>query len=199
VSDPPPLISLTGFGPFLDVTENPSQRLVERLASEPPPGVRLAARVLPVDFRSVRIALESHWRSLGRRPQALIATGVHRGDTLRVERLARRDASSQATDVSGLRGARVPLPGDWPERLETELDLGEALEALGSSGEVRVEASDDAGGYLCERAYYLTLARARELGVPGLFVHIPAGQHGLERQVAAAFGELLRSMSRARA
>ena len=46
-----PLLLVTGFGPYEDVEENPSGRLVERLDLDPPAGVEIAARILPVSFR----------------------------------------------------------------------------------------------------------------------------------------------------
>ena len=38
-----PLLLVTGFGPYEDVEENPSGRLVERLDLDPPAGVEIAA------------------------------------------------------------------------------------------------------------------------------------------------------------
>jgi pyroglutamyl-peptidase len=44
-------VLVTGFEPFGGAEANPSQKLVEALSSDPPPGVELAAAVLPVAWQ----------------------------------------------------------------------------------------------------------------------------------------------------
>ncbi len=48
-----PLALLTGFGPFLDVEENPSGMLAEAIGKDAPPGLDIKAAVLPVSYREV--------------------------------------------------------------------------------------------------------------------------------------------------
>ena len=43
-----PLLLVTGFEPFLDVSRNPSGELAELLMEEPGAGVEVVGRVLPV-------------------------------------------------------------------------------------------------------------------------------------------------------
>ena len=47
------LLFLTGFGPFVDVEENPSGLLVERLDGRALGGLAVHGRVLPVTFDGV--------------------------------------------------------------------------------------------------------------------------------------------------
>ena len=57
--------------------------------------------------------------------------------------------------------------------LATELPLENLADALREAGAEDVRISEDAGGYVCERTYYLVLQRAKDAGVPGLFLHVP--------------------------
>lgn len=170
-----PLISLTGFGPFPGVERNASEELVRGLAASPPPEVAIEACVLSVDFREVARELEAHLGGLSAPPRALVATGVHRGTSLRLERRARREAGSLALDNAGRAGSEAGLDPRWPAELSTDLDLAAIERALEWPD---VTHSDDAGGYLCERVYYLTLRHARALGIPALFVHVPGVEVG---------------------
>lgn len=172
-----PLILVTGFGPYEEVEENPSARLVERLDAEPPEGVELSVRILPVSFRGAPAELDDALEALDpRRPDLIVGLGVHKkGKTFRLERRATTTLKPGRPDVLGVDGADVPLsPG--PD-LQTTLDLDELTETLRKAGAKKVEVSDDAGGYVCERLYRHALERGRELGVPVLFVHVPALEH----------------------
>jgi pyroglutamyl-peptidase len=177
-----PLIVLTGFGPFGAVEVNASELLVRSFQGEPPAGVELHGAVLDVDYRAVARQLSDLWAALPRPPAALVATGVHRGPALRLERCARRAADSPKEDRSGLVGAQAELDPSWPARRSTGLDLPALAAAMTAAGEVPAGVSDDAGGYLCERAFYLTLGAAERWGVPALFVHVP----GVDRCSSAA-------------
>ena len=185
------MISLTGFGPFPGVPRNASADLVERLASRRERKVGVHTAVLPVAFEEVALALERHFEGLAPAPIALVATGVHRGDSLRIESRAGRVATSFKPDAEGRVGqGHDPNPA-WEAELYSGLDLDEIARVLGDGPGPEVTRSDDAGGYLCERVYYLTLRKARALGVPALFVHIPGVEHGPVEDLLPAFDRLL--------
>jgi pyrrolidone-carboxylate peptidase len=80
----------------------------------------------------------------------------------------------------------VPRDGSAHERgvLATGFDLEACAEILRAAGAAEIALSRFAGGYVCERIYYHALFRARELGLPALFVHVPpATAVPVERQV----------------
>ena len=180
---PPRLVLLTGFEPFLDVAVNPSGELARALRDVPPAGIEVYGGVLPVSVERVPAAYDALLDQLGpRSPDLLLATGVHRGPSFRLERRARARLRSEQADNDG-RPAAGTTVGDGVDRA-TELDLDALERALAEAGAAETAVSDDAGGYVCERTYHHVLTRAEELGVPGLFLHVPPlDAVPLERQV----------------
>ena len=121
-----PLVLLTGFEPFLDVAENPSGAVALALAAEPPEGVEVAGGVLPVSLERLPGAYDALLADLEpRRPDLLLATGVHRGPQFRLERFAHARLHSDQFDNDGRPVAGVTV-GDGIDR-RTPLDL-DALE-----------------------------------------------------------------------
>ncbi|MCB9915276.1 MAG: hypothetical protein H6828_09020 [Planctomycetes bacterium] len=168
----PPVVLVTGFEPFLDVARNPSGLLAQRLEHEPPAGVSVLGRVLPVSFSATPPVLAGALaEARGAGARALLGLGVHRGAWFRLERGARARLDSPKADDQGLYAAEL---GPLGERdLATTLDLDALAEVLRAAGATDVRTSDDAGGFLCERAYYDLLAAGEALGVPALFLHVP--------------------------
>lgn len=183
-----PLVLVTGFGPFLDVTHNPSGEVARALALAPPAGMEIAAGVLPVSFAGAPAGLEALLDGLRPRiPDALLGLGLHRGSWLRLELRARAAMTSPKRDSEGRSGAELgPLPGG---ELRSGLDLAVLAEDLRAAGADDVRLSDDAGGYVCERTYRATLEAGARLARPALFLHVPSAEHlSIERQA-----ELLRA------
>ena len=166
------LVLVTGFGPFPEVAHNCSGPLALALQDHPPPGVEVLSKVLPASFRR---APETYDELLGaageRRPSLLLALGVHREAGFRLERRARRTLTeSERLDVDGTVAREVSEEGP---SLDTPLDLDAVARTMARAGPETFLVSQDAGEYVCERTYRHLLERARELDVPGLFVHVP--------------------------
>ena len=168
-----PLVLLSGFGPFEGVERNPSGEVARALAASPPSAADVLAAVLPVSFTR---APES-WGALEacgapRRPDLLVALGVHGDRGFVLERVARgRLADAERPDVDGT-VAFGATDADARDR-ETVIDLHALRSTLRASGVLDVRISEDAGGYVCERLYSHVLGRGGALGVPALFVHVP--------------------------
>lgn len=160
---------VTGFGPFLGVERNPSGLLAESLDADPPPGLRVHGRVLPVSFAGVPGAWDAALAEMEGDAELLLAMGVHRGPSFRLERRARARVGGGRPDNDG---DSAPLELEGGE-YATGLDLDALARALSLAGAREVAISDDAGAYVCERTYHHVLRRADELGVPGLFLHVP--------------------------
>jgi pyroglutamyl-peptidase len=166
------LILLTAFGPFPGVERNPSREVAAALEREPPPGVRILFRELPVTFLGAPPAIDAFLAEHKReRPAALVGIGVQRRATFRLERRARGRYDSERPDNDGL--APVQLGLDVGAELSTRVDLERLAEGLRRAGAPAVEISTDAGGYVCERTYHQLLLRGEELDLPTLFLHIP--------------------------
>ena len=177
---------LTGFGPFLNVSENPSGRLAEALhgtllATAKGP-IQLCSKVLAVKYETV--ASETLLAARQIDAIGILGMGVARGASApRVERTGHArcdgitpDAAGQTRETLG----EIPvLVTPWAEPL---------ARALG------VDVSDDAGGYVCNAWLYGVLAALAEpvlpsasrprLLTPVAFLHLP--DSGLAADVLAA-------------
>lgn len=166
----PPVRTLliTGFGPFLDVTENPSWEAIRDLEGAQIGSTRIAVARLDVTYAGAARQLDE---ALARtRPQHVLALGVCRDAGLRLEHVARNLDTSPAPDAAGERRPGERIAPDGPDTLPTRLPLDLLRRALTEAG-FEVLDSDDAGGYLCNHLFYELLTRRTE-GLAG-FVHVP--------------------------
>lgn len=163
-----PVVLVAGFGPFLEVVDNPAARLAREVDGRHGGGVRLVGRVMPVSYARGPSACLAWAAELG--ADAIVGIGVARGRELPLlERLGRRDADRALADVDG--EALADLGG--PEVVE--LAGVEALaEALG------VGVSEDAGRYVCN-AWIHRVGRA--FAGPVAFLHVPDEGFDVERLV----------------
>ena len=130
------------------------------------------AEVLPVVYAEVGGRLSE----LGRvfRPDIAIHFGLAQSCTgFRLERTARNSFFPRHADNAGI----VPSQGaicEGPETLPSSLPLDAIQAALAGAG-LPVEWSDDAGGYLCNTVFTLSVAGTVEAFRPTMsgFVHVP--------------------------
>lgn len=180
---------ITGFGPFEGVEHNPSGELARLLGQRPD----CRGCELPVTFCGAPEVLDQELMDLGQPPLGILSLGVHPGQGFRLEQQARGTLLGDRPDNEGITVSSLGLEG---EVLSTSLDL-EALEAaLRGAGARQVEQSQDAGAYVCERVYFCSLQRGRDLGVVVLFLHVPPAKIlGVESQlplVSALVDEFMR-------
>jgi pyroglutamyl-peptidase len=185
----PALIVVAGFGPYEEVSANPSGAAALALAADPPPAIEVRAGCLPTSFRRAPAAWDALLAGVeGRAPDLLVGLGRHKGSFLRLERRARgRLEGLERRDVDGCTAAEAAPGGD--ERASA-LDLDRIAAGVRARTGYAVTVSEDAGGYVCERFYHHLLGRAEELGVPGLFAHVPPA----EALGGEALAELLRAL-----
>lgn len=142
---------VTGFGPFDDVVFNPSGAIARALAEAPPDGWRVTQALLPVTFEGAPPAIDEALSSMDAPLDLVLGLGVHRGRSFRLERRARLQSGEFVTRV----------------------DLQAQALALISAGAGAVMISNDAGNYVCERAYHQQLLRSDEFCTNALFLHVP--------------------------
>jgi pyrrolidone-carboxylate peptidase len=165
-----PLVFVCGFGAFERVRRNPSGEIVRALAADPPSGLRVEARVLPVSFERAPREWDRFLKDK-RRPALCLGLGVAKKPGFRLERFGRPTLKCiQRADVDGRLPAEFSRPGP---ALETGIDLPGLCSALRARGPVRVRVSRTAGGYVCERICHHLLMRSESLGSQGLFIHVP--------------------------
>jgi len=170
-------IVLTGFNPFGGLEVNPSAVVVERLAAAPPPGVELAAAVLPTEYAAADARLAALLAAAP--PAALLALGVARGSAeVRLERFALNLDDSEPDNAGDAPRGRVIAP-EGPAAYRSTLPL-EALHAALAAEGFPVALSNHAGTYLCNHVFYRArheLARQGSAAPCGL-IHLPESAAG---------------------
>jgi pyroglutamyl-peptidase len=167
-------VLITGFEPFDGRTRNASADFADfaraEAASWRARGFLIQTALLPVSYARIEEALElaigaGAW-------DALVCVGEAKTPWLRLETTARNEDNSQAVDNDGVCRSRTPIRAGAPAELPSGLDLDSMRWRLELAG-LPVKTSDDAGGFLCNRVFYLAAVRAeaRRAG----FVHVPAG------------------------
>jgi pyroglutamyl-peptidase len=171
-------VLVTGFEPFGGAHVNPSQKLVEALASEPPDGAAVATVVLPVAWDR---AADELLRTLEReQPELVVCFGQADGRAhVEIERFALN--FDEGSDEEG-EERRAEISADGPVAYRSSLPVDAIVEALRADG-IPAAASRDAGGFLCNHVFYILMgALAGRVGVRGGFVHVPLlPEQALER------------------
>jgi len=170
---------LTGFGPFLSVVDNPSERLATYFATHPVPGHSLTTRVAPVSFREATAIMQQAVAvggSEGRPFDLILMLGVATNRPhWSVERVGRNRSTTAALDCENRRWPYPSIVADAPEILPATLPTAELVSALEAAGLPAV-ASDSAGDYLCNHLLFWTLSHliAQNHSARAGFLHIPA-------------------------
>ena len=162
---------VTGFGPFETWTENTSELAVRRLEALTLPSVVTA--VLPVSYaragEQLATLLATH------RPSTLILLGLAgNAGRVRLERVAKNRDDSRRADMDGLARAGAAIVAGAPATYASTLPLG-AMESAASELGVGIEYSDDAGGYVCNHAFFVAqhLTASHFPACRSGFVHVP--------------------------
>lgn len=175
---PVPVVLVTGFEPFAGADVNASWEAVRVLEGRTVAGHRVVLARLPVVYDAVEKplldAIETH------RPRVVVCFGQGH-PVVRVERTARNAYDPRlVADEAGRPPPRSEIVPGGAATLPTALPADAILAALAREG-IHAEASDDAGGFLCNECFY-RLMRPTAAGSAGAlvrverrgFVHVPA-------------------------
>jgi pyroglutamyl-peptidase len=163
---------VTGFEPFDGGDVNPSQLLVEALASAPPDGLALSTAVLPVAYTRAGDMLAAAVRAA--EPDLVVCFGQAGGRTaVSVERFALNLDDAASSDNEGA-SSSAPIDPDGPAAYRSTLPVDEIVAALHAEG-IPAAASRDAGGFLCNHVFYRlhALLASERPAARGGFVHVP--------------------------
>ena len=154
-------ILVTAFEPFGGAKTNISQAVMEKIQAE------VTKVLLPVSFRNAPIVLQQAIRE--EHPDVLLMLGQC-GDEpqIRIERFAVNLMDSEKGDNDGYYPQEETIYANAPTAYQTPFSVRKLVEAL-TAQNLPVRASNSAGLYVCNRAYYEALC----LGQKALFVHIP--------------------------
>jgi len=171
----PTKLTVSGFGPFLDVPENPSELVLDHLQPKLSGHSRFRLRTVafPVIYEGASERIRATVERT--RPDIWLMTGIASDSaTLRLERYAHnRDASSQP-DIDSVIRHDGKIHDGGPDKYRCDLPLGPFAMALEEMG-VPTMISEDAGGYICNHYYYLAQLVLAHCGYPSvcLFIHMP--------------------------
>jgi pyroglutamyl-peptidase len=161
---------VTGFDLYGGLKSNPSTDLVNWLADEY--RGRLQTEVLSTRYRLASARIRYIIESL--RPRALVMLG-HSITThgLRIEAIARNSDRSTAPDNDGVRGEPTIRTGAPPTYTAT-IDVKALLRELRAVG-IPSTVSQDAGGFVCNHAFFVALdALAQQASnTPCVLIHVP--------------------------
>ncbi|MVA77018.1 pyroglutamyl-peptidase I [Auraticoccus sp. F435] len=173
------MVLVTAFEPFGGDTENASAAAVARLDAGWDGPARLVTELLPVSFAGSGARLQQ--LLLRHRPDLVLCVGeAGRRRAVSVERWARNLDDARIPDNDGEQPRGVAID-EGPERLPTRLDAAAVVAAVAAAG-VAVEASDDAGAFVCNHVFRVLLTAT---DVPAGFVHVPALRTRGRAQVGA--------------
>ncbi|MEP6756042.1 MAG: hypothetical protein ABJA67_11130 [Chthonomonadales bacterium] len=164
---------ITGFGSFMNVSDNPSGRIARALSTHFADRHEVSLLELPVSYSEVQKLLSgalhvSQW-------DVVVLLGVAgRSRKIRMERVARNQVDQTLKGSDGKLSAHSVIMEGSPDRLTTNVPIDALLppqDALRNSFRI----STDAGQYLCNYAYYLALqaSLAENSECWTIFIHIP--------------------------
>ena len=209
-----PKILVAGFGPFPGAPKNPSGQLAIALANSrriAATGAMVIGAVIPTTYQDVSAKFTNLLKI--EKPDAVLMFGLAgAAPWIRVETRAANFASSVFPDAGGGKNADGLLSPGAPQILKARAPIRQLLAAARKAG-VKASLSVNAGGYICNAAFFYCLEAAGKTGTPKLvaFVHIPwprgrnrrrAGKQtvapGFERLQSAAEAILLALIAAAR-
>ena len=171
----PARLLVTGFSVFPGAPVNPTEALAGILRDEPPAGDGIEAfraEVLAVEYATIQDRLSAIGRDF--LPDIAIHFGLaNECAGFRLERTARNTHAEARPDQSGAMPAAAQVCAG-PDTLPSTLPLDLIAERL-AFARLPVEWSDDAGGYLCNTVFTLSVAHACDGLRPAMsgFVHVP--------------------------
>lgn len=173
---------LTGFGPFPGAPVNPTGAVIEAAAKAAPTGLDFRTLVLDTQYAAVDGALA---QMADMSPDIVVMTGLAQDAArVRIELVARNAVAAGRPDAAGRTFDDAAIMAGAPDCLETTADLTRLIGAL-SDARVDFELSRDAGGYVCNFAYFHALRRYAPARI--VFVHLPMTHSGFAAAGPAAF------------
>jgi len=153
-------VLVTGFEPFGGSDVNTSQLVAEALG-----GV-----VLPVSYARAADTLRGAVRAAD--PDVVICFGQADREVISVERFALNLDGSESEDNDGVVSS-AEIDPNGPVAYRSTLPVDEIVAALRAE-DIPADASRTAGGFLCNRVFYVLMGLLEERpGTSGGFVHVP--------------------------
>ncbi|WP_458204876.1 pyroglutamyl-peptidase I family protein [Haladaptatus sp. NG-SE-30] len=180
---------LTGYEPFGDYDENPSEQVARELDDEQIASHEVSGHVLPVEFErtadEMRSLVEAH------DPTVIVATGLAAGRPgISVERVGINvDDCGSTPDNADAEPRNERIISDADAGYFATLPVVSVVENLLEDG-IPAHVSNTAGTHLCNNVLYSTRAylEFEERGIPMGFVHLPCTPAQAARQAREGDG-----------
>ncbi|HET7768048.1 MAG TPA: pyroglutamyl-peptidase I [Chloroflexota bacterium] len=166
-------VLLTGFEPFLQWTVNPSAEVVTAIEAQPPDGVELRSKVLPVVFAEAGGLLRREIDAF--QPDVVLMLGLGGGSALRFERVGvNLDDLPGRKDNRGESPEQRPIDPEGPAAYFSTLPVRRLVRHLREHG-VPASESLSAGTFLCNHVLYAALRHCALTGIDAQvgFIHLP--------------------------
>lgn len=169
-------VLIAGFGPFPGAARNPSGQLAlavahsRRVASS---DAKIISAVIPTVYQEISSTLSRLLEA--EKPDIVLMFGLA-GSTpfMRIETRAANVASRIHPDAAGKKPTHPSLVEGGPQFLHARAPVHRLLAAARGAG-VEAKLSVDAGGYICNAAFFhaLDVARRTDASKSVAFVHMP--------------------------
>ncbi|XP_019493386.1 PREDICTED: pyroglutamyl-peptidase 1-like protein isoform X1 [Hipposideros armiger] len=192
-------VVVTGFGPFRQHLVNSSWEAVKELSKlglGTDMELELRTLQLPVDYREVKQRVTRIWEDL--QPQLTVHVGLDAAAKTIVLEQCGKNRGFREADIRGFRPERGACLPDGPEVIESRVNMKVVSRRAAVEG-VEVAFSRDAGRYVCDYTYYLSLHHgngcAALIHIPPLSPRLPASLLG--KALQAIIQEMLEEDSAA--
>ncbi|XP_059127699.1 pyroglutamyl-peptidase 1-like protein [Peromyscus eremicus] len=174
---------------FLQVVRGPphvshGMRELSKLGLGVDTNIELRTLQLPVDYREVSRRLTTIWEDL--RPQLVVHVGMDPSTKAIFLEQCGKNRSYRDTDIRGFQPEGGVCLSGGPEVMHSVVSMKEVCRRV-SVEDVEVAFSRDAGRYVCDYTYYLSLylgnGHAALIHVPPLSHRLPASLLGRALQV----------------
>jgi pyroglutamyl-peptidase len=171
-------VLISGFGPYGEMTVNPTQTLAEEAKNFDLDGIEVHSVLLPVNYDECVEKLVEEIESIS--PDVVVSCGLYPGRTaITPERIGINAKDTMAEDPIADNKGRMPVDEpinpEGPDAIFSMLPYRRITENLMAAG-IPSFVSNTAGSYICNNTLYgvLDYIRRNDLPIVAGFVHFPA-------------------------
>ena len=164
---------LTGYEPWGGMNSNPTMDVVGSYRGRKVGKIEVVTDVLPTSFRGAEERIQELIDRYG--PDIVLELGLSgRRRKLKLEKQARNVRYAHGADNDGFRPRGGKILQRGPDVHYATMDMGYLNERLNDE-DIPARLSTDAGRYVCNSAYYMTLNRIHQDGMDTKagFMHMP--------------------------
>ncbi|KAK8739958.1 hypothetical protein OTU49_003284, partial [Cherax quadricarinatus] len=172
-----PVIYITGFSKFWNFPVNSSEEALKKLQElnlDKRLKCRIVIEILSVSYKDINSIIPKKWEEL--KPKLVIHVGMKNNtDKLMLEQMAHNTGYQYFDNHRMLPKNNICIPGG-EEVIESGICMKMASQAINENGTLKSDRSTNAGRFICEYVYYLSLHQDR---LRSAFIHVPPIEENL--------------------